>query len=82
VSYGEASGAVVYNLYRRAATDTPDKAVLVNAMPNPYTWFIDDNGGKGLTNGTTLIYQVKAVVKDSSGKMTEGPISEEASAAR
>jgi regulation of enolase protein 1 (concanavalin A-like superfamily) len=79
-SYGGAPGAVGYNIYRRAATDTPDKAVLVNAMPNPYTWFIDDNGGKGLTNGTSYIYQVKAVVKDSSGKMTEGPVSEEASA--
>jgi hypothetical protein len=80
LSYGGAAGAVGYNIYRRAATDTPDKAVLVNAMPNPYTWFIDDSGGKGLTNGTTYIYQVKAVVKDSSGNMTEGPISEEASA--
>ena len=80
VSYGEAPGAVGYNLYRRAATDTPDKAVLVNSTPNPYTWFIDDNGGKGLANGTTLIYQVKAVVMDASGKMVEGPASEEASA--
>jgi len=80
LSYGGAAGAVGYNIYRRAATDTPDKAVKVNDTPTPFTWFTDDNGGKGLTNGTTLIYQVKAVVKDSSGNMTEGPLSEEASA--
>jgi hypothetical protein len=53
LTYTEVPNAVGYNIYRRAATDTPDKAVLVNSTPTPYAWFIDDNGGKGLTNGTS-----------------------------
>jgi hypothetical protein len=46
LTYGTALNAVGYNIYRRAATDTPDKAMLVNAQPTPYAWFIDDNGGR------------------------------------
>ena len=69
--YSPVPNAVGYNIYRRAVTDTPDKAVLVNSTPTPYTWFSDDNGGKGLTNGTELIYQVKAVLKDASGNLSE-----------
>jgi hypothetical protein len=80
VSYGSDANAVGYNIYRRAASDTPDKAVLVNASkPNPYTWFIDDNAGAGLANGTPLIYVVKAVTKDSSGNLVEGAVSQSAS---
>jgi len=69
--YTPIPNAVGYNIYRRAATDTPDKAVLVNSTPTPYSWFIDDNGGKGLANGTSLVYQVKAVLKDATGKTSE-----------
>jgi regulation of enolase protein 1 (concanavalin A-like superfamily) len=75
LTYADVPNAVGYNIYRRAATDTPDKAVLVNAQPDPYSWFIDDNGGKGLTSGTTYVYQVKAVMKDSSGNPVEGAMS-------
>ena len=64
LTYAGVPNAVGYNIYRRASTDTPDKAVLVNAQPDPYSWFIDDDGGKGLTSGTTYVYQVKAVMKD------------------
>jgi hypothetical protein len=71
LTYTAVPNAVGYNIYRRAVPDTPDKAVLVNSTPTPYAWFIDDNGGKGLTNGTTLVYQVKAVLKDASGNTSE-----------
>jgi hypothetical protein len=75
VTYGGVFNAVGYNVYNHASGSTP---VLVNAKPTPYTWLIDDGGGKGLKNGASLAYSVKAVFQDSSGKMTEGPASPEA----
>jgi hypothetical protein len=77
LTYGTTLNAAGYNIYRRLASDTPDKAVLLNAQPTLNGWFIDDNGGKGLTNGTHYVYQVKAVIKDASGSATEGASSSE-----
>jgi hypothetical protein len=76
LTYSTALNAVGYHIYRRLATDAPAKAALVNtAKLTPYAWFIDDNGGQGLANGTAFVYQVKAVFKDASGKLTEGAAS-------
>lgn len=75
LTYGTVQNAVGYNIYRRAFTDTPDKTVLVNPQPDPFAWFIDDNGGKGLASGTTYVYTVKAVMKDASGNLVEGATS-------
>jgi len=74
VEFGGVLNAVGYNIYSHAAGSTP---VLVNAQPTPYTWLIDDGAGKGLKNGTTLFYSVKAVTADSTGKTSEGPASVE-----
>jgi hypothetical protein len=68
VTFGGVLNAAGYNVYRHAAGST---AELVNSAPTPYTWLIDDNGGKGLANGTPLYYTVKAVLADK----TEGPAS-------
>jgi hypothetical protein len=68
VTFGGVLNATGYNVYRRGAGAT---AELVNPAPTPYTWLIDDNGGKGLANGTPLYYTVKAVLADK----TEGPAS-------
>src|SRR5205823_2490116 len=46
-----------YNIYRRQAGDTPDKAVLAKPKPDPYGWFVDT----GLTNGTHYLYTVRPV---------------------
>src|SRR5690348_1805166 len=73
VSFGGVLNATGYNVYSQ--TDASSTPVLVNAMPTPYTWLIDDGGGKGLKNGTPLYYSVKALVPDASGKPTEGPAS-------
>jgi regulation of enolase protein 1 (concanavalin A-like superfamily) len=79
LTYGTAANAVGYNIYRRQATETADKAVLLKAEASPYStpysWFIDDNQGKGLPNGTGFVYQVKAVLQDASGKLSEGSTS-------
>lgn len=75
ITYGGILNAVGYNIYSHAAGATP---TLVNATPDAFTWFNDDGAGKGLKNGTPLFYSVKAVLVDSSGKMTEGPASAEA----
>jgi hypothetical protein len=53
--------ATGYNIYRRQVGQTPDQAVLANAVPTPYAWFIDDNAGAGLPNGASLTYIVRAV---------------------
>jgi len=71
LTYNGAPNAVGYNVYRRAAANINDPLVLVNAAPSPYTWVIDDGAGKGLTNGTSYVYEVRGVVKDSAGNSTE-----------
>jgi hypothetical protein len=76
VSFGGVLNAVGYNVYSHS--DPTAAPVLVNAQPTPYTWLIDDGGGKGLKNGTPLLYSVKAVIPDASGKPAEGPASPEA----
>lgn len=73
LTFGEVPNAVGYNIYRRTPDQTPDKAMLVNAQPDPYGWFIDDGAGKGLPNGMNFYYSVKAVQADK----TEGPASTE-----
>ena len=65
---------VGYNVYRRAASLTADKAVLANPQPLNSTSLLDAGAdGKGLPLGTALTYTAKAVSMDASGKMTEGP---------
>jgi len=76
VSISGVLNAVGYNVYSHS--DPNAKPVLVNAQPTPYTWLIDDGGGKGLKNGTALLYSVKALIPDASGKPVEGPASPEA----
>jgi regulation of enolase protein 1 (concanavalin A-like superfamily)/predicted lipoprotein with Yx(FWY)xxD motif len=72
VTFNGVLGAAGYNIYSHAAGAAP---TLVNAKPDAYTWFNDDGGGKGLKNGTPVFYSVKAVLVDSTGKMSEGPAS-------
>jgi hypothetical protein len=64
VSYSTVLNAAGYNVYRRGAAETADKAVKVNAQPTAYTWLVDDNQGQGLAIGTPLLYFVKAVQAD------------------
>jgi regulation of enolase protein 1 (concanavalin A-like superfamily) len=71
LTFNGAPNAVGYNIYRSAAGNINDTPVLVNSTPTPYTWFIDDGAGKGLTNGTGYLYEVRGVVADSAGNMTE-----------
>lgn len=72
VTYTTVPNATGYNLYRRAATETADKAVLVNQAPTTYGWVVDAGANNaGLTNGTNYLYSVKAILQD--GK--EGPAS-------
>jgi hypothetical protein len=73
LTYGEVPNATGYNIYRRTPDQTPSQAVKVNTDPDPYGWFIDDGGGKGLPNGTNFLYSVKAVMPDKS----EGPATAE-----
>jgi hypothetical protein len=75
VTFGTVPDAVGYNIYRREAADPPTgTAAKVNDKATPYGWFLDDGAGKGLPNGTSFLYSVKAVMKDNS----EGPASAEA----
>src|SRR5262249_22871364 len=63
------SNAVVgYNVYRRTADQTPDKAGLVNTGGPITTTYTTDTG---LTNGAAYIYTVKAVFKDAAGNLAE-----------
>src|SRR4051794_38344662 len=66
VSFGGVLHAKGYNVYSHAAGAAP--ALLGST---PYTWLVDDGGGKGLANGTPLFYSVKAVGADDK----EGPAS-------
>src|SRR6202022_4548665 len=57
-----------YNVYRRTAGQTADKAALVNtAGPITTTYFSDTSA----MAGTAYTYGVTAVYKDASGKATE-----------
>jgi regulation of enolase protein 1 (concanavalin A-like superfamily) len=71
LTFQGAPNADGYNVYRREAAKINDPLVLVNSTPSPYTWVIDDGAGKGLTNGTAYVYEVRGVVKDSTGKSSE-----------
>jgi hypothetical protein len=65
---------VGYNVYRRDTGRAADQNVLMNATPLIITSAVDmgaDN--KGLKNGTSFIYSVKAVYLGSDGKAVEGP---------
>jgi hypothetical protein len=57
-----------YNLYRRTADQTADKAVLVNTAGPITTTYVTDTG---VMSGTAYTYNVKAVYKDAAGKLTE-----------
>ena len=73
LTFGEVPNATGYNIYRRTPDQTPAQAAKVNAQPDPYGWFLDDGGGKGLPNGMNFYYSVKAVMPDK----TEGPATPE-----
>jgi hypothetical protein len=73
LTWSGVSNATGYNVYSRHANQSNDQAVLLTAKPTANGWFIDagaDNK-RSLTNGTPLVYTVRAVVKDASGKSTE-----------
>jgi hypothetical protein len=71
---------VGYNVYRRDVGLAADKAALANPQPAAPTTLLDAGpDGKGLPLGKPLIYFVRAIVKDASGKLSEGPNSGEAS---
>src|SRR5205085_116877 len=75
ITYGGVDNAVGYNVYRSVAGDTTTAPVLVNGdKPTADHWVIDDNGGKGLTNGTHYLYTVKAVLKDNSTSIASDAI--------
>jgi hypothetical protein len=75
VTYGGVLNAAGCNIYRRGADQTADQAVRINGdKPDPFTWFVDDGGGKGLKDGAALYYSVKAVLPG----LKEGPASAEA----
>jgi hypothetical protein len=71
---------VGYNVYRRDAGLTADKAGPANPQPATSTTLLDAGpDGKGLPLGKPLIYFVRTVLKDASGKLSEGPNSGDAS---
>lgn len=71
---------VGYNVYRRDVGLTADKAALANPQPAAATTLLDAGpDGKGLPLGKPLVYFVRTVIKDASGKLSEGPNSGEAS---
>jgi hypothetical protein len=65
---------VGYNVYRRNADQTADKAGLVNTSGPITTTFGTDTG---VTNGAAYLYNVKAVYKDAAGKLTESAASQD-----
>jgi hypothetical protein len=70
-------GVVGYNVYRRETTLTADKATRMNAdQPITASSILDS----GLTLGKPVTYFVRAVSKDASGALVEGPNSGESSA--
>jgi hypothetical protein len=73
LAYGNVANAVGYNIYRREASQPADKAAKVNAGPTANAWFVDEN----LTNGTPLVYSVRAVYKNDAGETEEGRASSE-----
>jgi hypothetical protein len=73
LTYGNVANAVGYTIYRRETSQPADKAVKVNAQPTANAWFVDEN----LTNGTPLVYSVKAVYKNEAGETEEGRASTE-----
>jgi hypothetical protein len=63
---------VGYNVYRRGSTLTADKAELATPQPITASTFMDSGpNGQGLPLGQPLIYSVRAVAMDSSGKAVE-----------
>jgi hypothetical protein len=57
-----------YNVYRRTADQTADKAALVNTAGPITTTYLSDTSAMG---GTAYTYNVKSVYKDAAGKLTE-----------
>jgi hypothetical protein len=62
VTWAAVKDATGYNVYRRGATEAADKNVIVNATPTKETSLTVD----GLTNGTPLIFSVRALFADNS----------------
>lgn len=64
LTFSAVPNAAGYNIYRREASQSADKAVKVNAQPITNGWFIDTGvGPQGLPNNTPLVYSVKTVTK-------------------
>jgi hypothetical protein len=70
-----APGVVGYNVYRRAATLTADKATLVNTDKPVTATSMTDTGAP---LGTPVIYFMRPVFQDSAGKSSEGAMSGQA----
>jgi len=72
LSWTGAPNVAGYNLYRRTADQTADKATLVNtAGPLTTTYTTDTTAALG----TAYLYNVKSVYQDAAGKPVESPAS-------
>jgi regulation of enolase protein 1 (concanavalin A-like superfamily) len=78
LNYGTVANAVGYNIYRRHPGEPVAARVRVNAQPNPYAWYTDaGESGRGLPNGQSFVYSVRAVFKDRAGTLSESLASAE-----
>jgi hypothetical protein len=62
LTYSTLPNALAYNIYRRVA-GSKDPAVKVGQQVGRYGWFVDDNAGQGLANGTNFLYSVRTVTQ-------------------
>src|SRR5436309_16136459 len=72
LSWTGAPNVAGYNLYRRTADQTADKATLVNTAGPLTTTFTTDTTA---ALGPAYLYNVKSVYQDAAGKPVESPAS-------
>jgi hypothetical protein len=74
ITYGLVPEATGYNIYRQGPDDK--EPVKVNADATPNGWFVDEGpGGKGLMNGVSYRYTVRAVLEGEDDKPVESAAS-------
>lgn len=73
ITFVPATGAAGYDVYRRPAGGPAAQAARVNLQPITVTWLVDDGQDQGLPDGVPFLYFVRAVFRDASGSMIEGP---------